>query len=138
MHVLTTSLSAIVAVVLISLAVSAVSMTLTMAKISQPFREWLDRVVNRWASTTRSGDVLADLPPHDQWPRRARALEWFAELMSCPYCFSHWLAFAVVVVYQPRPVMSWFWFGDMTISLFLIVALASYGTGLIMRAFSHD
>jgi hypothetical protein len=32
---------------------------------------------------------------------------FFGELFSCGYCFGHWVAFALVAVYQPKIVVAW-------------------------------
>jgi ABC-type phosphate/phosphonate transport system permease subunit len=97
----------IVTVVVLALAVSAASMTLTKAKLFSPIR---DRIDNR--------------------------SEWFGELVGCPYCMSHWLAFAATAVYQPRIVHSGTELFDYFVTALAIVALAAFSSGLIFRAFS--
>ncbi len=32
---------------------------------------------------------------------------FLGDLLSCDYCFGHWVAFALVAVYQPKLFASW-------------------------------
>lgn len=94
-------------VVTLALAVSALSMTLTKAKVFKGTREWIkDR------ST------------------------WLGGLITCPYCTSHWFAFGAVVVYRPRIVDSGTPVLDLAVTAFAVVALAAFSSGLIYRAFA--
>ena len=93
------------AILILALAVSTVSMTATKAKISKPLRERI---------TSQS--------------------KWLGELVSCPYCFSHWASIVAVAVVQPRPVSTGFWPVDLAISALAIVALAAFSCGLIYKA----
>lgn len=40
-----------------------------------------------------------------EWMKEKNA--FFGELFSCGYCFGHWVAFALVAVYQPKIVVAW-------------------------------
>lgn len=91
----------------LSLAVSAGSLTLTKAKISATFRE-----------------------------RVAARSKFFGELLECPYCTSHWLGFFAVVIYQPR-FGAWL-LVDIVLATFAVVALASFWSYIIMKAFDFN
>ena len=101
-----------VRLLIISLAVSAISMTLTKAMIFKGFRDWLK--------------------DHN---------DWLGELFSCPYCTSHWVSFGFVVIYGPLPLASKFidWSFqpviDFIVTVFATVTIAAFASGLIYRAF---
>lgn len=61
-------------IMIISLAVSAISMTLAKSELFEPLRNNI---------TEQS--------------------EWLGKLVNCPYCTSHWVAIAFVAIYQPSP-----------------------------------
>lgn len=96
----------LMALVVLSLAIAAVSITITKTKVFRSFREWIDE---------RS--------------------DWFGELVHCPYCTSHWVAFAAVAYYQPRPVESGVFFVDLVVAAFAVICLTSWFGGLIYRAY---
>lgn len=60
-------------------AVSALSITISRAKITLPLRDWAD----------------ANLP-------------WIGKLLGCPYCVSHWLGFVAALLLQ-TPVFPNYW-----------------------------
>lgn len=93
--------------IVISLAVSTVSMTMTKAKISKPLREFIKR-----------------------------RNTWLSELFSCPYCFGHWVSFAAVIAVRPTVTNSGFYPLDVVISALAVTALAAVGSGLIFRSTS--
>jgi hypothetical protein len=100
----------IIKIVLLSLACGAMSMTLSKAKISAPFRAWVKK-----------------------------RNPWIGEGLSCPYCTSHWIALILTCIYFPRPVFSGLWFPDFFVSLMILVAmsaLSSVTTRLIFLAYS--
>jgi hypothetical protein len=88
----------------LALAASAISITVTKAKICKTLRE---RIMTRNT--------------------------WFGELVSCPYCFSFWVSLAMVLVYQPVLVTPRFIIFDLAVSVFAIMAVASILSGLIMQ-----
>lgn len=90
--------------VVISLAVATVSLTMTRAVISKPFRTWL-KSKNKW----------------------------FGELFSCPYCFSHWVSFGAILAVRPTLTDSWYPV-DLLISALAVTAIASMWCGLIFTA----
>jgi hypothetical protein len=65
-------------VIYLSVVTAAVSFTVTETKLFKGFREWLKR----------KNSFLGDL-------------------ISCGYCFGHWVAFALVAVYKPKLFESW-------------------------------
>jgi hypothetical protein len=40
-----------------------------------------------------------------EWVKERNA--FFGELLHCGYCFGHWVAFALVAIYQPKVVSAW-------------------------------
>lgn len=96
-------------ILFLSLAVSAISMTLTRSAIFSTPREWI-----------------------------LKRNEFLGRLLSCPYCTNHWLSAAAVAVYQPRPVSSETPGLDWVVSAFALVALSSFSAGLIHRAFAFS
>jgi hypothetical protein len=66
----------------LALAIGTVSWTASKAKISMPLRR-------RIAS------------------RNGAAWDWVNDLVSCPYCISHWLSFAAVACYRPWLIGGW-------------------------------
>jgi hypothetical protein len=58
----------------LSMATSTISLTITRAKVSRPLRGWVTRRNN-----------------------------FFGEMITCPYCTSHWIAFILCAIYHPRP-----------------------------------
>jgi len=94
------------ALICLALAVSVASVTLTKGKVFAPLRE----KVKGWSS-------------------------WWGELINCPYCISHWFALALVLVYRPITVQSGFIILDLIVTALVVVALAAFSSGLILRAF---
>lgn len=89
--------------VVLALAIASFSVTTAKAKVTKPVREFF----------------LARVKP-------------LGMLLSCPYCVSHWLAFALVLLgYAPgfcdNPVM------DFLVQSFALVAVASLISGTMMR-----
>jgi len=74
------SAAAFVAAAVLAASIGSVAFTLTSAKISMPLRV---KIATK-AVQTKS----------PRW-------KWLAELFACPFCVSHWLAFAAVGVYRP-------------------------------------
>lgn len=66
--------------VVLALSIGSVSYTTSSSKISAPLRV---AVITRGV---RSG---------------SKPMRWLGDLLSCPYCVSHWLAFAATIVYRP-------------------------------------
>jgi len=62
--------------------------------------------------------------------------DWWGALFHCPYCLSHWIALALVLVYRPRVIDGPMPVLDEIVSLFVIVALASVWSRLVCDALS--
>jgi len=77
---------------LIGIAVAAISLTVTRSDLFRPFRN----------------DV--------------RNVKFLGKVLTCPYCFSHWMAAILSIFYQPElktyVIIEWF------IGLFCIVAIS--------------
>ncbi len=95
--------------VALAAAIASLSSTITLAKISKPFRAWI---------SSKSS--------------------WIGSLFSCSYCFSHWVALAAVVWYKPRIIVSSVAFVDYFTTWFCLVALASVVTLFIKLAFFNS
>ena len=94
--------------VYLAFAVASISMTIAKAGVFLDLRLWIyDRSV------------------------------WLGELVMCPYCVSHWLAFGAVAVYQPRLVHSGFALLDLFVSAMIIVTLSGILFGILFWAFSQ-
>lgn len=93
-------------VVLLAMAVAAMSVTISLSKV---FKNLRDNISSRNA--------------------------WLGELVSCPYCFSHWLSFLAVLVYRPQVLEGGAPFLNLFLTAFVLVCLASLFGGLIYRAY---
>ena len=93
-------------VVVMALAIGTVSMTITKANVFEWLRDWLDK----------KNDFLADL-------------------FSCPYCMSHWVALVLMFVYQPLVLDTGNKWPDLAVSWFALVALGSLAAGAILLIF---
>lgn len=69
-------------VIYLSFVTAAISFTITETSLFKPLREWMK------TKSTFLGDLL-----------------------SCGYCFGHWVAFALVAIYRPKLFESW-WLPD--------------------------
>lgn len=99
---------ALLVVLILSLPVSTISLTITKSSLFERLREW--------------------------------ALErnkWLGKLVSCPYCTSHWVSFALVAWYQPRMLQSAWLPVDLIISAFAIVALAMPISFVVLCSFKN-
>lgn len=97
-------LGVIVQMIVTALAVATVSLTMTRAVISRPWRA-----------------------------RIKKKSSWLGELFSCPYCFSHWASLVAVLIVRPTLTVTWYPI-DVAISVFAVIALASMFCGLIFTA----
>ena len=86
-----------------SLAVASVSWTVTNSKVFHPFRLWVTRRSN-----------------------------WLGELVTCHYCFSHYLAAAGVFVLDFRLTQT-YGIVDFIVAMFAAVTLSSAFAGLVIR-----
>lgn len=101
-------------IVFLALAVSAFSLTVTRAKVTGSFRD-----------------------------RMAKKNKFFGDLVSCPYCFSHWVAAVGVILWQPRTteIALWPWLLwplDYVLSAFVIIGIAALISGTTLALFGKE
>jgi hypothetical protein len=89
----------------IALAVAAISMSFTQGTMFEPLRQWI-----------------------------AARNALLGELARCFFCLSHWIAFAGVAVYRPRPMQFWAPL-DFAVAAFVVIALATVMAGLMFASF---
>lgn len=63
---------------------------------------------------------------------------FFGELVQCPYCTSHWLAFAGMIAYHPRLLTTNFVVGDYFVTTFALVCLSAISAGAIYKLFASN
>ena len=61
--------------------------------------------------------------PVRDWAKARSAL--LGELLSCGYCFGHWVAFAVTALYRPRLFVCW-WPLDYFLTALVIAWLGAF------------
>lgn len=83
-------------IIYLSLVTASLSFTVTETKLFLPVREWM---------------------------RRQNAL--LGELLSCGYCFGHWIALALVILYQARLFKAW-WPLDYFLTAVVVAWLAAF------------
>lgn len=101
------NIAGICTAIVLAFAVSAISMTISKTKVFRPVRQWI----------------------------QARS-QWLGELVNCPYCTIHWVAFAAVALYRPIVVVSGLRVLDLFVSAFVVIAVASIVSGWIFQAFA--
>ena len=94
----------------IALAVGSMGYISAYAKISRPFRDWLDRK-----------------------SKNSKLFDWFADLFGCPFCVGHWITFGLVAIYQPWLVDAWLPI-DFIVTSEAIVAVAMVPLYVIRKA----
>ena len=80
----------------LSFVTAAISFTVTEAKIFKPGREWIKK----------------------------KSL-FLGDLLSCGYCFGHWVAFVLVAVYRPKLFESW-WLLDYFLTALVIAWFSGF------------
>lgn len=100
-------LTALVTTIVLGFAIGAVSFTIARTKITQPLREKI-----KGRNT------------------------WLGNLVGCPYCLSHWFAFAAAGLYRPRIVHLWLPL-DVLVAAMVMVAIAAFVWGLINKAITQ-
>jgi hypothetical protein len=93
----------------LSLAVGAMSMTISKAKLFRATRRFI-----------------------------ARKSESVGELIECPYCIGHWLSFVLAAIYFPRVLISRCWILDWFVSAMATVALSAVTCKLIDWTYSFS
>src|SRR5208337_1909386 len=92
--------------IFLSVACGAISMVITKGSILNGFHVWL-----------------------------GKRFTFMEKLLSCPWCFSHWVALVLVLIYRPIVVTAYLPV-DYFISIMVMVALSSITAKLIHWAYS--
>ena len=108
-------ITTLVTFLLLSLANGSIAMTVTKSQIFAGFR---DLFFNFAAPGTLRGKILG----------------WLYELISCPYCFSHWVALVMVAIWRPRLTNCGYALADYGVSVFAMVGAAAYWMGIFYKA----
>ena len=95
--------------IILSFAVSAISLTLARSKVFESLRRF----------------TLAQN-------------RWMGELISCPYCLSHWISILLVIVYRPETSLHVWMPLDIVVSAFVIVGFGSLIIGAVSRILFRD
>jgi hypothetical protein len=90
---------------LIGVAAAAIAVSFTQGSMFEPLRKWV-----------------------------AARNKLFGELVHCFFCTSHWVVFAGVAIYRPRPLQLSL-AADLVVAAFLGVAIATIVSGLMFAAF---
>lgn len=61
---------------------------------------------------------------------------FLGKLLACPYCSSHWVAFALVGVYRPQVLVT-HWAVNFFAVSFSVVTLTAFFMGGMFAAFQH-
>ena len=85
----------------LSLVTAAISFTITETKLFKPLREWMKKRV-----------------------------QLLGELLSCGYCFGHWVAFALVAIYKVKLFESW-WLLDYFLTALVIAWFSGFQWALM-------
>ncbi len=80
----------------LSLVTASISFTVTETKLFLPFRDWVKE-----------------------------RNSFLGELMSCGYCFGHWVAFSLVAIYRPKLFDAW-----LHLDYFLTALIIAWLSGL--------
>lgn len=92
-------------VLVLSLPTATISLTITRSSIFEPFR----------------GKMM-------------QLNKWLGKLVSCPYCLSHWISFAMIGFYRPIIVQSGYYLLDLLVSAFALVGVTMPVAFLMFRS----
>jgi hypothetical protein len=90
-------------VIFLSFVTASLSFTITEMKIFMPVRQWANKKNS-----------------------------FLGKLLSCGYCFGHWIAFVLVAIYRPKLFESW-WLLDYFLTAIAIAWLAAFQWVLMCR-----
>jgi hypothetical protein len=62
---------------------------------------------------------------------------FIGELISCPYCFSHWICFLIAIIYR-KPIIQVIPVMDFIVTWLVMVFISSICAGIIFKLFSKD
>ncbi len=75
------------------------------------------------AAVSFSVTEMKPFVPVREWARATNSL--LGELLSCGYCFGHWVAFVLVAIYQPRLFVFW-WPLDYLLTALVVAWLSAF------------
>jgi hypothetical protein len=104
---------------LLGAATGAISMTVSKSKFFKPLRNYLNEFSTGFNWVARVGGFLGDL-------------------VSCPYCTSHWVAFLLTLAYFPKPLPHVWLPLDFLVSMMVVVALASFTAKWIFSIYADE
>lgn len=90
----------------IAVASSSISITVTQTELFVPFREWVKKL----------GHMTG-------------------YLFRCFYCLSHWVVIIAMVVYHPRLIQSQYVLVDWVVTAFFTITLSAFISGLMFKVF---
>jgi hypothetical protein len=93
--------------VIIAIAASSISITITLTEIFRPLRELINK----------AGHMIG-------------------YLFHCFYCMSHWAVFVGIVIYRPVLISSGMRWVDLIVSAFVTITLSTLVSGIIFSAFN--
>jgi hypothetical protein len=99
----------IVSFLFLSLACGIISFTITKSVLFEEFRDFFF-----YRSNKQPGKFISNL-------------------VTCPYCFSHWVSLAIVLIWQPIFTNCGHLWVDLGVSVFAMVAVASYTWGIFSK-----
>lgn len=103
-------LTTILTVLFLGIAAGFISLAVTKSKIFEPFRDFF---------FYRS--------------EKSTVMKFLYDLVTCPYCFSHWVTVVMVCIWKPRLVNCGYLWVDLGVSWFVMVAVASYAWGIFFK-----
>lgn len=92
--------------VFLGIATGAISMVVSRSTILNSFHDWLEK--------------------------RSVFLE---NLLSCPWCVSHWIALIFTIIYRPLIVTSWFVPVDYFVTVMVMTVIAAITARIIYSAY---
>ena len=99
------NLQEILKIFIISLAVSTISVTITKAKIFEPFRLIIEKKHKK-----------------------------LGELFHCPYCLSNWISFFFVLLYRPHIFINGLFLTDQIVAAFVMIELATFWSLIVIHS----
>lgn len=91
---------------MIAMAASSISMTVTQTELFAAFREWM----------TKKNALMG-------------------HLFHCFYCLSHWVVFGGMAVYRPTLLNSGFVLIDWVMTAFIVITITTLINGLMFKVF---
>ncbi|MCG2572613.1 hypothetical protein LVY74_03435 [Acinetobacter sp. ME22] len=71
--------------------------------------------------------------PVQHWMQRCHRLLGY--LFQCFYCMSHWVVIVMVLIYQPILIHSQFIWIDLMVSIFVCITLTAWMCGAVFQVF---